>query len=264
MPPALCVLTNNPDQVFQRSVIAGVREEADAHGYPVSVCVYDTHQIKSVSQFAGIIAIANAVPDDVLRTFYHEGKPLSLISHQISNCPVPTVASNNAQGIVELVRYLVEERGRRNLIYVRGLPEQLDAQQRERAYREELIRREMPIREDYFLRGDFEPSVAVESLQALLADQKGELPFDAVLSADYMMGIAIVEALRRAGIAVPEQVSVVGYGDGAEAEAANLTTVAANVTELGRCAVRQVMHQVAGKRISGATVLSTRLVMRET
>ena len=58
--------------------------------------------------------------------------------------------------------------------------------------------------------------------------------------------------------------SVVGFGDAPEAETAGLTTVAADIVEQGRRAARQLISQQQGTRITGVTVLSVRLMIRET
>jgi hypothetical protein len=46
----------------------------------------------------------------------------------------------------------------------------------------------------------------------------GEL--DSVVAADYLMAIACMGELRRRGLRVPGDVTVIGFGDGPEAEAA--------------------------------------------
>ncbi|MEP7289110.1 MAG: substrate-binding domain-containing protein [Chloroflexota bacterium] len=84
------------------------------------------------------------------------------------------------------------------------------------------------------------------------------------MASDYLMAISAVETLRAAGIRVPADVSVAGFGDAPEAESFGLSTVAASVTELGACAARQLIAQIKGLRISGITLLSVRLVIRQT
>jgi DNA-binding LacI/PurR family transcriptional regulator len=111
------------------------------------------------------------------------------------------------------------------------------------------------------LRGDFDPDTASASLEALLATGA---EFDALVAADYLMAVAALDVLRRAGRRAPEEVSVAGFGDGDAAQAAGLTTVAANVVEQGRRAARQLIGQIRGLRIRGLTVLSTELVLRAT
>ncbi|MHB8626344.1 MAG: LacI family DNA-binding transcriptional regulator [Aggregatilineales bacterium] len=261
------IITNNPEGVFQRAVIAGAREVAAAQGYRVIVYAsndeprYATKMVPAYHNLAGVLAIANAATDGLLSELHQTGMPISLVSHRIPGTPIPVVMSNNAQGIGELVKHLVMSCGRRELAFLRGLTDQNDAREREAAFRRELLRYNLRVPESRFVRGDFSAEVAAEGIGELIAH--GER-FDGLIASDYIMAITAVQTLRTAGISIPGDVSVVGFGDGPEAEAAGLTTVAAAITELGACAARQLIAQINGLRISGMTTLSVRLAIRET
>lgn len=263
----LGVLTNNQHAVFQRVVIAGIRQAAEQHGYTLVIDSYwedpqHPHPISlELSELAGVLVIADAAPTDLLLSMYRAGKPVSLICHWIPGLPIPVVMANNAQGIAELVHHLVVRCNRRNLVFLRGLMEQNDGQEREVAFRRELIRHDLRPDQMHFVRGDFAAPVAADSIRQLVAQGAR---FDSILSSDFVMAIAAVDTLRAAGIAVPEEVSVVGFGDDPEAEAAGLTTVAASIAGLGRCATRQLVSQIKGARISGVTVLNVQLAIRDT
>jgi DNA-binding LacI/PurR family transcriptional regulator len=209
----------------------------------------------------GMMVIANAAADQLLCELHESRMPISLVSHRIPGTSIPVVMSNNAQGIAELVKHLVVNCGRRELAFLRGLTDQNDAREREAAFRRELLRYSLRVPESRFVRGEFSAEVAAEAIGELI--QRGER-FDGLIVSDYVMAIAAVKILRAAGISVPEDVSVVGFGDAPEAEAAGLTTVAAAITELGMCAARQLIAQINGLRISGMTTLSVRLAIRET
>ena len=132
---------------------------------------------------------------------------------------------------------------------------------RARAFREGLSRHDLPDEAATTIPGGFEPERAAAALARLVADRHD---FDAVVAADYLMAAAAVGVLRAAGIRIPEDVCVAGFGDGPEAEAASVTTVAANVRELGARACRQLIGQIRGLPIRGITVLATELIQRET
>lgn len=265
--PVLGLITNDQTAVFQRNTIAGVREVAEQRGYDMVIDSYaeDPAHPRPVTldyhAVAGVMGIANAISPDLLRFFYEAGVPLSLASHRDPALPVPSVFADNRGGVATLFQHVVENCHRRKLVYIRGVQGQLDGEEREAAFAAELLRYNLHIPEHHYLRGDFAPEVAVESLTRLIAS--GAV-FDAVIAADYLMGIAAVETLRRAGLRVPEDVSVVGFGDAPEAEAAGLTTVAADVVEQGRRAARQLISQIEGLRITGITMLSVRLMIRDT
>jgi DNA-binding LacI/PurR family transcriptional regulator len=265
--PILGIITNDQHQVFQRDVIAGAREIAARHGYTVQIDSYaedpdHPHPITlDYAAMAGVLVIADAAPLSLLREMHESGTPLSLVSHSVAELPIPAVMADNVQGIAELVRHVVERCHRRKLVYIRGVPTQRDSREREAVFFREMMRYNITVPDDHFLQGDFSAPVAAQSVQRLIASGAD---FDAIIAADYVMGISAVEVLTQHGLRVPGDVSVVGFGDAPEAEAAGLTTVAADIVEQGRRTARQLIGQQQGTRITGVTVLSVRLVIRET
>ncbi len=263
----LGVITNNQHSVFQRNVIAGARQVAEARGYELVIDSYaeDEAHPRPITldyrRMAGVLVIANAAPPDLLRAIYGAGIPLSLVSHAEPDLPVPAVFADNAQGIGQLARHLVEVCGRRELVFIRGLRGQRDSDEREAAFVREAMRYNLRVPPAHLLTGDFSAEIAAAALQRLIASGA---QFDGVVASDYLMGIAAVETLRAHGMDVPDEVSVVGFGDGPEAETAGLTTVAADVVEQGRRATRQLLSQIEGLTIRGITLLSVRLVVRAT
>jgi DNA-binding LacI/PurR family transcriptional regulator len=255
------VITNNANGVFQRSVIAGVREIARQHSLTVRVNALEDGPLDWNGMNA-VIAVANVCTDTQINAMRAAGTAVTLVSHHIPHLPIPSLAPNNDEGVRQLVRHLVDDCGRRNIVFIRGDMTQIDAVERETAIRREMMRAGLPLREELFIRGDFEPHVARASLSTLL--DLRPMDYDAVIAADYLMGVAALEVLAVADIDVPNRLSVVGFGDGAEAQAVGLTTVAADVIELGRRAARQVIGQLDGLRIVGQTLFSTQLIVRKT
>jgi DNA-binding LacI/PurR family transcriptional regulator len=259
----LGVVTNSAHEVFQRDVIQGAQAVARQHGYGLEIYVVPERRASAADfqNVAGLLVIANVLPDDLLRELHYAGLPISLISHTARNLAIPAVSPNNVQGIAILVEHLVEDCGRRQLAFIQGDLAQNDALQRDTAFRQEILRYNLHVPPECFLQGDFVPATAAESVKVLMASS---IPFDGILAADYLMARAVVDVLRAAGRRVPEDVAVVGFGDGPEADAAGLTTVAADVVELGTRAARQLIGQMQGLRIRGLTLLSATLMRRET
>ncbi len=259
------VLTNDAGAVFQSAVIRGASAVLEAAGRRVEVVEVGPQAPPSdlprgVGSADGALVLASALSEPALKELWRTAGAVTLVSHLVGDAPVPAVLHDNAQGMRQLVEHLVAC-GRSSFVYVRGDLAQVDGRQREEAFREEMLRHGLEVGEEDVLEGGFEPAVARASV-ARLAAARDDL--DAVVAADYLMAIAAVEELRSAGVAVPGRVSVVGFGDGPEAAAADLTVVAADVEELGRRAARQLVAQLEGGRIGGHTLLSTRLVVRGT
>ncbi|HEY9263042.1 MAG TPA: substrate-binding domain-containing protein, partial [Mycobacterium sp.] len=79
------------------------------------------------------------------------------------------------------------------------------------------------------------------------------------------IALGALRTLRRSGISVPQQVSVIGIDDHPSADLVDLTTVAQPVREQGRIAAGLVLSHLdpAGSRAAAAvTTLPTRLVIR--
>src|SRR5512145_2157850 len=100
-PRTIGVFTNNPYEVFQRDVISGTQETALQRGYQIAVVPMSQPPVTMSQiptdwqQFAGVLVIANVLPDSVLRKLHEQGLPLSLVSHQVPDSPIPGIMPNN-------------------------------------------------------------------------------------------------------------------------------------------------------------------------
>lgn len=260
----LGLFTNKVDGVFQCSVIDGATEviERAGHGFTIHELAEPPRRADPVLALAaptrGSLVLANVLGDPALTGLAGSGHAVTLVSHRIAGLHVPAVLHDNRQGMRQLVEHLVDV-GRSSFVYVAGHLGQLDGRERQRAFGEELMRHSLTVPAERFLAGDFEPETAAASMRAFLTTGHD---FDAVVVADYLMAIAVIEVLREAGLAVPEDVSVVAFGDGPEAAEAGLTVVGADVVELGRRSARQLLAQVNGERLRGYTLIRTRLMVR--
>ena len=109
---------------------------------------------------------------------------------------------------------------------------------------------------------DTVPIVQVHPWDRSAADLVFDVAPDAtaILAMADLQAIAVIEEARRRGLAVPAELSVVGFNNIPEAAQANLTTIDSNGTEKGRLAARLVF---AGGPVRHET-LPTALVIRGT
>lgn len=261
------IFANFPTAVFQRDVIAGAREIFDAAGFQIAILEVPTPPARITDlpvqekRLAGALVITGVLPDPILQELSERAVPLSLVSHQLPGGHIPGVMPNNRQGIAMLMEHLVVANGRKRPVFIKGVMNQSDGIQRYTAFQQEVMRYNLSVPPEHYLRGEFTPEIAGESMRAFLASSPD---FDSVVASDYLMAEAAMNAIRATGGRVPDDVAVVGFGDAPEAAHAGLTTVAADVTELGRRAARQLIGQIDGLRIRGLTLLSTELIVRET
>ena len=92
-------------------------------------------------------------------------------------------------------------------------------------------------------------------------------PPTAVFAESDEMAFGALQVLRRRGLRVPDDVSVVGFDDHEMAAAVDLTTIVQPVAEQGRVAAGMLLHLLGagdGGQLPGEVVLPTRLVVRGT
>jgi LacI family transcriptional regulator len=154
--------------------------------------------------------------------------------------PVSVVEYDNEGGAYALCAHVLS-RGHRRILYLGGKPEHTTAQGRERGYL--AAHRARGVEPDPVLRlaGDFTRDSGYRSMRRAL---EVGLEFTAVMAATDMVAAGALTALHEAGLAVPGDISLVGYDDIPFARDLHpaLTTVHVPYEELGRLAVRTALE----------------------
>ncbi|QKW23892.1 LacI family DNA-binding transcriptional regulator [Kitasatospora sp. NA04385] len=168
------------------------------------------------------------------------------------------VDADNRGGARLAAEHLVGS-GRRRPVMITGQADQLVSATREQGFAEGLLLAGVPLLD--VASGDFQVEGGADAMDRLL-DAHPRL--DAVFAASDNMAIGALQALRRRGRRVPEDVAVVGFDDLAGARVANppLTTVHQPVRALGHEMARMLVSAIEGQDPS-PLILPTRLTVRE-
>jgi LacI family transcriptional regulator, repressor for deo operon, udp, cdd, tsx, nupC, and nupG len=129
---------------------------------------------------------------------------------------------------------------------------------RARAYREALAEAGLPVEPDLVVTVPWGGLSGADAMAQLLSLRE---PPTAVYAHSDEVALGAMRTLRRAGLRIPEDLSVVGIDDHPMAELADLTTVAQPVREQGVEAGRMLLSLLAGDDAPGG-ILPTRLVVR--
>ncbi len=109
---------------------------------------------------------------------------------------------------------------------------------------------------------DLQPSILAgyRAMQKLLA--QASLP-TAMIATNDLVATGMLEALATAGVAVPEEISVLGFDDLDSYAHPPLTTIRTDSAEVGRLAVRSLLNQIEEGAINpGRIAVPTELVIR--
>jgi LacI family transcriptional regulator len=114
---------------------------------------------------------------------------------------------------------------------------------------------------DAIARGDFTLAGGVRAARELL-DAHSDL--DAIFAASDLMAAGAITVLRERGIAVPEQIAVMGFDDSPAALASEipLTTVRQPSVEQGERMARILLGLLAGETLSRRHIMPTEVVVR--
>jgi LacI family transcriptional regulator len=134
-------------------------------------------------------------------------------------------------------------RGHTRIGFINGEPWMDAARDRERGYRQALATADLPFDPKLVRDGDWMSGTGFEHAMSLLALDR---PPSAIFCANDLMALGALEAARQRGLAVPGQLSVIGYDDQELARHAHpaLSTVLLPNFAMGRWAVERLIEEV--------------------
>ena len=250
---------------FFLSLIGSLADALTESGHDMLLSRVDAERLDLAAQTfetgraAGIILIGQWRHHDQLNDMARRGVPFVVWGAQLPEQLYVTVGSDNLQGGRLATEHLLEQ-GARHIAFI-GDTDLPELGQRYRGYLLAHEARGLTPAEHLTRRVPFVSEVIQHDLEAYL--QQGT-PLDGIFASSDLSAMTAVNALRRIGRRVPEDVVVVGYDDIALAEHfhPSLTTIRQPIEAAGQTLVEVLLAQVAGAR-SASVLLPTRLVRRD-
>jgi len=173
----------------------------------------------------------------------------------------PSIVVDNHGGAVQAVEHLIAT-GRRRIAHISGPTGNLEAETRLAGYLEAMARANLPT---VVVEGAFDQASGHRAGAELA--MRPERP-DAIFAGNDMMAVGAMLALQDAGLAVPDDVAVVGFDDVpiAGLMRPGLTTLRINIAETGRSALERLVRLInaAGEAVADTAceVVRPELVVR--
>jgi LacI family transcriptional regulator len=208
-----------------------------------------------------VVALRQSIP--MFAQAAIDGLPTIVLHNYGFNDGLPDVAPDEAAGIYEAVDHLWAI-GRRRFAIVAGTPDFPDSERRLEAYRSALLSHGHVLDERCIVRAPFTEPSAREAAAELLG--RG-VPFDALFASSDAMAVGAMRALKQRGLAIPRDVSIVGFDDFSSADYTEprLTTVHNPLFEMSARATSRLLDAVNGRvpLTTGEEVVRTHLVVRD-
>jgi GntR family transcriptional regulator, arabinose operon transcriptional repressor len=196
------------------------------------------------------------------------GVPLLFVDRYVPQIPIGYVVADDSAGMCKLVEHLMDI-GHRRIGYVDWEGEISSLAKRREGFRQALLSRQVALADGDIVRvnrrrGATDFDVAFESVRDLLAG--GWKPPTALACANTFFAVGAYRALRAAGLRIPDDVALVGYGDPPEAVVLDkpLTVWRPALEEMGREAGRKIIELARTPQLSSTvkTIVPGELIVR--
>lgn len=189
--------------------------------------------------------------------------PVVLADENVPGFDLPSVVSDNRRGAREVAAHVVEAGHQR--IAIIGGPEVLwTAQQRLAGYREALASGGIDPDSVPVFEGDYRQGSGTELAAKILGAPMAERP-TALLCANDLMAVGVLEYCRDSGISVPDELSLVGFDDLPLVSllTPRLTTVRQPAKDMGEQAANLLLDLIEGTEPSPPETLVAQPMYRE-
>ena len=268
-------MTQGPSDELAIRIMIGAQEEADEHSYVIklfpvtSKMNFQTRIERCMEQrIAGVLAV-NITPE-ALQYLHQEtqrfGVPAALLDDAPAVHSAIRIVADNDLGVHQALEHLTAL-GHRHIAFVSAHDGSPPSEARAQSFIQGMQVLGLPLFPYSVINTNWHNSEIIEAgIHSLMGNSHPERP-TALLCAGDKIALVALRTLRKMGLSVPEDVSVVGFADFKMASYADppLTTVAQPFEEMGRLAVRLLLERIANPKITTPLdiALPTELIIRE-
>ena len=261
------VVTNIADP-FIAGVVSGIEEMADEHGLSVFLANSNAEperEVRVAQKFEerrvdGIIVTASRVGAQYVPLLTHLQVPIVLLNNQHPSQFAHSVMIDNFKASLDATLYLISL-GHRRIAYLGDRSGYQSDAERYQGYRQALKEAGIGVETSLTVHGNGKPEGAVTPASQLLALSD---PPTAIFCYNDLTALGAMQEVRKHGLRIPEDISVVGFDDLYLSQYLNpaLTTVRQPMRQMGRLAMETLLRIFAGTESGHAIRVPGELIVR--
>src|SRR5262245_10933961 len=211
-------------------------------------------------QVAGVAIMTSELDHSVIDELSRRDVSVALLDVRSAGGRISSLVIDYAFGIDQAIQHLIEL-GHERIAYIGGPVAFCSAARRLEAFQQSFKLHLPNAPAPAVFEADFQTDGASRAAQSMLAQP--ETPSAAIVAND-LMALAVMRECRRAGIAAPRDISIVGFDDIAFSAMSDppLTTIRVSREELGRRAVDALMTCIDHPDDGVEVHIKTELVIR--
>lgn len=209
----------------------------------------------------GIILATGVKNQDIIRNLIQQNQAIAVIARGMPSLSVDTVLVDDYLGGYLAASHLIEL-GHRDIAVIAEDLEVMSSKERVRGYQQALEDYHLPYREDRIRVSAFHVKGGKDTAGKILDEPDRPT---AIFACNDLLAIGAMQAAYERRIAVPEEVSIIGFDNSILAAHMNppLTTIAQPIQELGRQVVNLISQEINGEKTAKQRiVLLPELVVR--
>ncbi len=249
------VMPSSTDVVFQNpffpTVLRGLSEGAHEKHYALYMTTgkTDNEILDGVTQMVqggrvdGVVLLYSKIEDKVLMYLQERGIPFVVIGKPFKHVEEIThVDNDNFRATKEVTEYLIQL-GHDHIAFVGGNLNLVVTVERLLGYEKALREAGIPLDDDYIVHEEFLREGGQEAVRELLSLN---VPPTALVVADDLMALGVLNTLDEMGIKVPEDISIISFNNVLVSEMSRppLTSVDINIFDLGFEAARSLIQKI--------------------
>jgi DNA-binding LacI/PurR family transcriptional regulator len=236
---------------FFSSVISGIEEVAYAKGYKIMICQSNENHVR---ESIDIQALLDSRVDGILvsmskttRQFDHferiieNDTPIVFFDRICEAIDTDRVIIDDCEGARIAVNHLISK-GCKHIVHLAG-PQHLQiGRLRFDGYKKALAENNIAFNEEFVLHCDTREDVINSSAQLIALAKKAE----GLFAVNDSTAIAAMQVLQKAGIKVPQQIKIMGFGDGPNTTITTptLSTVEQKGYDIGKEAAKLLLARI--------------------
>jgi DNA-binding LacI/PurR family transcriptional regulator len=260
------IVVNYYKSGFGIELIRGAGDKAIEHNCELVLCnSYDLHvqadycADRLIEQgIMGVVYVPTAASDDknhsIVQKFLRNRVPVVIADRVISGLEIDQVVSDNFDGAYTITKHLISHGHTKIAIVINTLLD--SARQRLSGYKQALTDSQISISPDLIFASDehYSEENSTELARVILAHKKN---FTAVFAENDKMAFIICSVAEKAGIKIPEELSIVGYDDVPfiDNNSIRLTTIHQPLYEMGQNCIQLLFKRITGDISKPQTIL---------
>jgi LacI family transcriptional regulator len=238
---------------FFTAVVRGAEDQAQLAGYSLVLANADEDvdkearylEVAAAEQMAGVLLSPASLTRTSIDVLLERGIPVVTVDRRLAGAPVDSVTVNNHQAARTAAQHLIGQ-GCRRVGFIAGPIQTTTGASRLAGYRAALRAAGRLVDPSLTAYADFRTEGGYAATRQLLRQRR---PPDGLLFANNLMTVGGLRAIAEAGLAIPDDIAVVGFDDAIWATALRppLTVVAQPTYEIGQTAAKLLLRRVDGE-----------------